>query len=145
MWNAAINSVMKYSMTTINRTQAADEKMQQFASKCLRSIIYGKNIINENEQRITNYDLRAENNISTTHSQLTRDKICDIYRWKTSLSPSYLNNKEDCENMLNMWRILWNRMKNIINKIEEENEINEEENELYETFKKLVRKELWTK
>ena len=44
-----------------------------------------------------------------------------------------------------MWRILWNRMKNIINKIEEENEINEEENELYETFKKLVRKELWTK
>ena len=145
LWNAAINSVMKYSMTTINKTQAADEKMQQFASKCLRSIVYGNNAINENEHRNTNYDLRVENNISTTHSQLIRDKICDIYRWKTSLSPSYLNNKEDCENMLNMWKKLWNRMRNIINKIKDENEINEEEKELYETFKKLVRKELWTK
>ena len=85
---------MKYSMTTIETTEAADKKMQNFASKCLREIIIGKGDDDSEIMKISNWVLRNNNNnIPTEYSQRNKDKLCDIYRWKTSLPPSYLKSK----------------------------------------------------
>ena len=142
LWNAAVNSIMKYSMTTIIKTQAQDENMQKFASKCLRQIVIGK-FDNGNEPIISNYNIRKNNNIPTIHSQLMRDKLCDIYRWKTSLSPAYLNNMDECESLISRWTILWERMKQILIKKHNDNNLNDEEKNNYNTFKSLVKKEMW--
>ena len=42
--------------------------------------------------RISNYDIRKGDLVETYISHKLSDRLCDIYRWKTSLSPSYLNN-----------------------------------------------------
>ena len=76
--NASINSIMKYSMATIDTTEAADNKVKSSASKCLREIIIGKDDT-ENKQRISNWYLRYNNNIATIHSQKMKAKLCTIF------------------------------------------------------------------
>ena len=107
LWNDAINIILKYSMAAIDKTQHLDEEMPKFSSKCLRAIIMGKYDDGNNENKISNYNDRKNSNVPTIHSQLIRDNICDIYRWKTSLSPAYINNIEKCDNVINTWEIMW--------------------------------------
>ena len=92
--------------------------MQKFASKCLREIIItGKRYRENDERNITNYNIRRDSNVPTICSQLQRGKLCDIYRWKTSMSPAYLNNKDECDGVINIWKIMWIRMQNVMSKI----------------------------
>ena len=74
--------------------------MQSFAPKCLHGIIIGEDD-NGETGNISNWYLRYDNNIPTTHSQKSKDKICDIYRWETSISPSYSNNINRRDSQIN--------------------------------------------
>ena len=76
-------------------------------------------------------------------SQKLRDKLCDIYRWKTSLSPTYLSDINNCEIFLNRWAEMRNRMRNIFILLEEKELLNDDEKGTYETFKNLVKPEYW--
>ena len=100
LWHAAIGSILKYGLTTLRINETADRKIQQFTSKCTNEIIYQKaNSINqEYEKRDTSEENRTKYCQPTVHSQLHKEKICDTYRWRTTLSPSYLNNQQEMEN-----------------------------------------------
>ena len=39
LWKAAIGSILTYSLTTTNQTDATGAKLQTFVSKCLRNIV----------------------------------------------------------------------------------------------------------
>ena len=82
-----------------------------------------------------------------TYQQYARNykekKLCDIYRWKTSLSPAYLNNKDECDGMISIWKIMWTRMQNIMRKVKDKEQLDDREIGIYKTFKKLVKKEKW--
>ena len=119
--------------------------MQSFASKCIRNIVIGPNENNDIDarNRKSNREIRKENRVATTFSQKLRDMLCDIYRWKTSLSPAYLNNINKCELHINRWVEMWKRMKNILSKIENEEILDYNENEIYEMYKDLVKPEFW--
>lgn len=78
--------------------------MQKFASTCLRQIILGKYDAEKEDFGICNNALIYKHNVPTIHSQLMRAKLCDIYRWGTSVSQEYLNNKAECDDILNMWK-----------------------------------------
>ena len=114
--------------------------MQIFASKCLRDIVIGKTSNESEETRITNYEIRRNNNIPTICSQLQRENYV-IYRWKTSLSPAYLNNKDECDGMISIWEIMWTRMQNIMRKIKDKEQLDDREIGIYKTFKKLIKME----
>ena len=107
--------------------------MQQFPSKCIRQIIPVK-FEDDDGGIINNHNLRKYNNAPTTHSQLIRGKLRDIYRWKTSLSPTYLNNDDECERFINRWIMLWGRMNRILIKNQNKETLDNGKQETYETF-----------
>ena len=68
--------------------------------------------------RTANVELRRKRCIPTIYTQLQKGKLGDIYRWETTLAPSYLNNKIDCENGLKVWEFNWYRIRDIVKKEE---------------------------
>ena len=54
--------------------------------------------------------------LPTVNSQLQKGKICDIYRWRITLAPAYLNNQMEMETDLGVWGYNWYRMKEIVKK-----------------------------
>ena len=62
-----------------------------------------------NETNRTKYCQPANNTLP-----VAQRKICDIYRWKTTMSPAYLNNQQEMENELRLWEYSWYRMGNIM-------------------------------
>ena len=68
--NAAVNSITKYSMATINGSKLTDGKMQKFTSKSIRQIIIGKHDNGNGGNRVENYNIRRGDKIPTICSQL---------------------------------------------------------------------------
>ena len=101
LWNAAIYSILKYGLSAIKISDQYRKKIQQFASKCTRSIVEA----NENTKmtgktgsrtnHLTNKKIRIKHGIPTTESRIYAEKLCDIYRWYTAQSSNYLNNTEE--------------------------------------------------
>ena len=116
LWNAAINSILKYSMTTIDKTQSTDEEMQKFASTCLRNIILWKYGQEQENQKIRNYAIRKDN-MPTSRSQILRGNLSDISRWGTSLSHAYLNNVGKFDKVVIRLGIPWGGMNLIMREI----------------------------
>ena len=56
------------------------------------------------------------------------------------MSPAYINNQDECEGVINIWKITWPGMEEIMIKIENEEHPGEREIEVYETVKKLIKK-----
>ena len=147
LWNAAIGSILKYGLTTLRSTEMMDRKIQQFTSRCMNEIIYAaekEKDENENYQtRDTNEYNRTKYCLPTIHSQLQKEKVCDIYRWKTTLSPAYLNNKQDMENEMRLWEFNWYRMKDIMTKHHDEEPLSNEEIQLMGDYQSMCKPERW--
>ena len=109
LFNAAIGSILKYGLSTLRTTETMDRKLQQFKSRCLREITYPNSQTHEEQEN--NEALRKKYCVPTFYSQLHSGKIKDIYRWKTTLAPAYLNNQQEMENELRIWEYNWYRMK----------------------------------
>ena len=77
--------------------------MQEFESMRLIEIILCKYNKDGNNPKMSNYLLREGNAMPAIFAQLLRCKLCEIYRWMTSISPAYLNNRDDYDNMINRW------------------------------------------
>ena len=56
------------------------------------------------------------NAITQQYMRNYKKKIRNVYRLKTTLAPSYLNNKLDMENELRAWGYKWYRTKAILAK-----------------------------
>ena len=105
LWGDAIGSVMKYSLTTLRTTGYIHSEIQKFTSRRMNEIIYPRQN-NEGQEyvgRPTNQENRTRYCLPTIHSQLQKEKICDIYRWRTTLSPAYLNNTQEIETERGFW------------------------------------------
>ena len=70
--------------------------MQSLASKCIRGIVIGRDGEGDHD-KISYFMLRMDYKIDTVSSKKQRDNQCDIYRWGTSLPPSYLSSINECE------------------------------------------------
>ena len=111
----------------------------------MREIIYPKQndeMINYAD-RLTNQQNRAKNCIPTIHSQLQKEKICDIYRWRTTLAPAYLNNKQEMETELRVWEYNWYRMKNIMIKYKQDHDLGTNEIQLLGDYQSFTNPKRW--
>ena len=145
LWNAAIGSIMKYSLTTLRTTEYVDRKIQQFTSRCVDEIIYPRQNQENREYlgRPTNRANRTRYCIPTVHSQLQKERICDIYRWRTTLSPAYLNNRQEMETEMRIFEYNWYRMKKIMIKHHEQQNLTENEIQLMGDYQSMVHPERW--
>ena len=102
-------------------------KIQQFCSKCIRSIVESNNKEQHNNARQsetdeewkethkTNQQIRRDNAVPTIESKIYSEKLCCAYRWKSTNANAYLNNQEELEADLSYLNIKCERLKNIIN------------------------------
>ena len=81
-------------------------KLQQFASKCMGRILYTpSNKEHEqqiSQQRTTNYENRRKLCQPAIRPQLHKAKYA-TYRWKTTMSPAYLDSKLAIRTELKVW------------------------------------------
>ena len=115
LWGTSVNIIMKYSISAIARTQASDGKMQKSATKCLMGVILGEMRIGKTIKlpTIWLWGISAP----TIYPQLLRGKLGDIRSWRAALSPAYLNNMQECGNVINRWGISCGCMRDILLKI----------------------------
>ena len=126
LWGAAIGSVFKYGLSLLHINEREDIKLKQFATKRLGRIAKQyQNAENQEENKELIETLTIENKITglrrarkvpTSRSRLHVAKIGDIYRWKTALSPAYLNDAQDYNIELQILERKWIRMKTLYNK-----------------------------
>jgi len=119
---------MKYGLITLNISESIVIKLQQFRTKCIRSITdVNKNNDQRNntqteteeewkEKHKTNEQIRKGNMIPTIESKLYGEKLCNIYRWETAKANTYLNNQDELNDDINHISTLCDRLKKVINK-----------------------------
>ena len=98
----------------------------------MNGIIYPKQANDDTQyvNRLTNQENRTKYCLATVHSQLQKEKICDIYRWRTTLSPAYLNNAQEMETEMRLFEYNWYRMKEIMIKNHEDQFLTDKEIQL---------------
>ena len=111
LWNSAIDSIMIYALSTLRPIEIMDSEIQQFKSIWANDVIYPRRNNNEEYHNSENEASMAKYCLRTAHPQLHMGKICDIYRWRASLSHAYLNNKQEMENgrILMEYNLYWMR------------------------------------
>ena len=104
-WNAAIGAILHYGLTTINRTENANRKQPSCAAKCIRRVLYPES--REDHRGESNKILRYRRGIPTVSTKINYNEACNIHRWRSTLSPVYLNKNTWRSNVLNIIRQEW--------------------------------------
>ena len=95
--------------------------------------IRGGNGVDHN--KVNNCTIRTSSKIATIVSQKQGGELCDIYRWGTSLSPTYLNNASESELHRSRWVEMWKRMKELFLLVENIEILGEVDIDTYNAFK----------
>ena len=145
LWAAAIGAIMKYGLTTLRINENMDRKIQQFTSRCMREIIYPKTTDKEQDytKRANNEYNRKKYCLPTINSQLQKERICDIYRWRITLAPAYLNNQLEMETDLRVWEYNWYRAKEIMKKHHDKENMTQDEIEILGDYQSFCKPERW--
>jgi len=103
--------------------------------------IRGGNGVDHN--KVNNCTIRTSSKIATIVSQKQGGELCDIYRWGTSLSPTYLNNMNEFELHIRRWVEMWGRMGKLFLLLGNKEIAGEAEIEMRNTLKNLAKREYW--
>ena len=102
-------SIVDYGMSSLGIAEPTHRKIQQFESKCIRSmaeegITYGENLNNWGQERETNENIRRAPRITTTESEIYGGKLCNIHRRYTTKAGPTLNNINEYNAEINYMR-----------------------------------------
>ena len=92
---AIIQSILTYSLHLFYISPSILLKLQAFYSMCIRKVYTGPH--NPNIEIMTNLDIRRDTKTPTLESLLYTRYLNQIFTWKETQSPAYLNNKVEID------------------------------------------------
>ena len=95
-----ISSLLLYGLYSFSISKTCISKLQRCYSRCTREIQYGTTLYDPNTNRMTNKQIRINNNITTAQRNLNYVKINTSHRWYRTQSIAYLNDNVNIDNRL---------------------------------------------